>query len=122
MSIVIVIVQIIVGLLFILAGVQHGTRPIDKLAQQSPWAASIPLLLVRLIGLAEALGGLGVLVALVVGQNWLAILAASGLALIMLLAALFHATRREYREVGITLALCTLPAFVAFGRAFLVPA
>ena len=37
-----------------------------------------------------------VLVALFVGQK-LAALAASGLALIMLLAALFHATRREYR-------------------------
>jgi putative oxidoreductase len=122
MNIVLLIAQIIVGLLFTLAGVLHGTRPIDKLAQQSPWAASIPLPLVRFIGLAEALGGLGVLVALVVVQNCLAILAASGLALIMLLAALFHATRREYREVGITLALGALPAFVAFGRAFLVQA
>lgn len=76
--------------------------------------------LVRFIGVAEALGGLGVLVALVVGQNWLAILAASGLALIMLLAALFHATRREYREVGITLVLGVLPAFLAYARAALV--
>jgi putative oxidoreductase len=100
----------------------HGTRPIDKLAKQSPWAAEIPLLLVRFIGLAEALGGPGVLVALVVGQNWLAILAASGLALIMLLAALFHATRREYREVGITLVLGALPTFVAYGRASVIPA
>jgi hypothetical protein len=122
MNIVVLIVQIIVGLLFILAGVLRGTRPIDKLVEQSPWAAAIPLPLVRFIGLAEALGGLGVLVALVVGQHWLAILAASGLALIMLLAVLFHATRREYREVGITLVLGILPAFVAFGRAFLVPA
>jgi hypothetical protein len=67
---------------------------------------------VRFIGLAEALGGLGVLVALVVGQNWLAILAASGLALVMLLVALFHATRREYREIGITLMLGAVPASV----------
>jgi uncharacterized membrane protein len=120
MNIVVLILQVIVGLLFILAGVQHGTRPIDKLAKQSPWAAVIPTPLVRFIGLAEALGGLGVLVALVVGQNWLAILAASGLALIMLLAALFHATRREYREVGITLVLGVLPAFLAYARAALV--
>jgi hypothetical protein len=42
--------------------------------------------------------------------SWLAVLAASGLALIMLLAALFHATRREYREVAITLVLGALPA------------
>ena len=76
--------------------------------------------LVRFIGVAEALGGLGVLVALVVGQTWLAILAASGLALIMLLAALFHATRREYREVRITLVLGVFPAFLAYARAALV--
>jgi uncharacterized membrane protein len=121
MTIVVLILQVIVGLLFILAGVQHGTRPIDKLAKQSPWAALIPMPLVRFIGLAEALGGLGVLVALVVSQNWLAVLAASGLALIMLLAALFHASRREYREVAITLVLGALPAFVVYARAFLVP-
>lgn len=36
MTIVLVILQVIVGLLFILAGVQHGTRPLDKLAKQSP--------------------------------------------------------------------------------------
>ena len=60
------------------------------------------------------------LMALVAGPSWLAIAAASGLALIMLLAVLFHATRREVREVGITLVLGVLPAFVAFGRAVLV--
>jgi putative oxidoreductase len=67
------------------------------------------------------MGGLGLLVALVVGLNWLAVLAASGLALIMLLAVLFHAGRREYREVGTTFVLVALPAFVAYARAFLVP-
>lgn len=120
MSIVILVVQVLVGLLFTLAGVQHGTRPIDALAKQSPWAAVIPLPLVRFIGLCEALGGLGVLAALVTGQSWLAVLAASGLALTMLLAVLYHATRREFPETGITLVLGALPAFVAYGRAFLV--
>jgi putative oxidoreductase len=98
--------QSIVGLLFILAGVQHGTCPIDELAKQSRWATVLPLPLVRLIGLAGTLGGLGVLVALVVGQTWLAMLAASGLTLVMVLAVLFHLTRREYPEVGIR--LCSL--------------
>jgi hypothetical protein len=50
---VVVSLQVIVGLLFILAGVQHGTRPIHKLAKQSPWAAVIPMPLVRFIALAE---------------------------------------------------------------------
>ena len=34
------------------------------------------------------------------GQLWLAALAAAGLALVMLLAAGFHATRREYPAIG----------------------
>jgi hypothetical protein len=38
----------------------------------------------------------------------------------MLLAVLFHLTRREYPDVGITLVLAVLPAFVAYGRAVLV--
>jgi uncharacterized membrane protein len=86
MNIVVLIVQIILGLLFILAGLQHGTSSIDKLAKSSPWAAVLPRRQVHFIGLAEALGGLGVLVALARRPKLAGRLAASGLALIMLLA------------------------------------
>jgi putative oxidoreductase len=119
MNTVILIAQVVLGLLFLLAGFLHATRPIEQLAKQSPWATALPLPMVRFIGVAEVLGGLGVLLAPLAGQAWLVALAASGLALIMLLAAIFHVTRREYPATGVTLVLGALAAFVAYGSAVL---
>jgi putative oxidoreductase len=115
------IAQILLGLVFLLAGFLHGTRPVASLAPQMPWTAAVPLPLLRFIGLAEALGGLGVILAQLAGQPWLAALAAAGLALVMLLAVAFHATRREYPAIGVNLVPGTLGAFVAYGRFALVP-
>jgi hypothetical protein len=47
---------------------------------------------------------------------WLTPLAAIGLATIMVLAALFHITRREWPNVVFNLVLGTLAAFVAYAR------
>jgi hypothetical protein len=116
------IAQILLGLVFLLAGFLHGTRPVASLAPQMPWTAAVPLPLLRLIGVAEALGGLAVILALPAGQPWLAALAAAGLALVMLLAAGFHAARREYPGIGVNLVLGALAAFVAYGRFALLPA
>ncbi len=52
---------------------------------------------------------------------WLTPLAASGLALIMLLAAGFHLVRREYPNIVFNLVLFALAAFVAYGRFVVVP-
>jgi putative oxidoreductase len=115
------IVQIVVGIAFILAGVMHATRPVASLAPRMPWTAAIPLPMLRGIGIVEVLGGLGVILAQFAGIPWLVSLAAVGLVLIMLLAAIFHATRREYPNIGGNLALGALAAFVAYGRAVLAP-
>jgi putative oxidoreductase len=122
MDIALWIAQVLLGFLFLMAGFMHGTRPVASLAPQAPWTAAVPLPLLRFIGLAEALGGLGVILAQLAGQSWLAALAATGLALVMLLAAGFHATRREYPAIGVNLVLGALAVFVAYGRFVLLPA
>ncbi len=52
---------------------------------------------------------------------WLTSLAAVGLAITMLLAAGFHAMRREYRSIVFNVILLALTAFVAYGRWALAP-
>ena len=48
--------------------------------------------------------------------------AAIGLAIVMVSAAAFHASRREYRQIATNVILLVLVAFVACGRWVLVPA
>jgi putative oxidoreductase len=47
---------------------------------------------------------------------WLTIAAASGLALVLLCAAVFHASRREFSGIGLTIILLGLSLFVVIGR------
>src|SRR3954465_9452923 len=73
-------------------------HPTNREAGQAVAACTaLPLPMVRFIGLAEVLGGLGVLLAPLAGQAWLVPLAASGLALIMLPAG---SSRRASRVSG----------------------
>jgi uncharacterized membrane protein YphA (DoxX/SURF4 family) len=108
--------QALLAAFFLLAGYGHATTPIAELAKSAPWAADIPLALVRFIGIAETTGALGLVLPaatrIVPRLTWVA---AAGLSLIMLLAALFHVWRRE--PFIIQLVIAAVAAFVAWGRA-----
>lgn len=92
-------------------------QPIQELAVRMIWADDLPAALVRFIGISEVLGGLGlVLPAATRIKPMLTPLAALGLALIMLLAALFHLVRSEFAAIGTNVVLGVLAAFVAWGR------
>ena len=68
-------------------------------------------------GAAEILAGLGlILPGLFKSYTWLTPLAAAGLVLVMLGAAVFHITRGEYPNVVQNIILAALAAFVAYGR------
>jgi uncharacterized membrane protein YphA (DoxX/SURF4 family) len=101
---------------FLLAGYGHTTMPTPELAQSAPWAADIPLALLRFIGIAEMTGALGLVLPaatrIAPGLTWVA---AAGLALIMLLAAPFHIWRRE--PFILQSVIAAVAAFVAWGRA-----
>jgi hypothetical protein len=73
--------------------------------------------LVRFIGTAEILGGIGLIVpALTHIQPWLTPLAASGLAVLMILAVAFHIVRSEWSNLLANVPLLALAVFTAFGR------
>lgn len=46
------IAHILLGLVFLLAGLLHGTHPVASLAPQMTWTAAVPLPPLRFIGLA----------------------------------------------------------------------
>jgi uncharacterized membrane protein YphA (DoxX/SURF4 family) len=121
MNIILWILQILLGLAFIAAGYNHGFN-IEKARTQMQWMTAAPDNLLRFIGVSEILGGLGLILPAVTGiLPQLTAWAATGLSLIMILAALFHLRRGEYPAIVINLVLLALAAFVAYGRFVLVP-
>jgi uncharacterized membrane protein YphA (DoxX/SURF4 family) len=110
------IVQILIGAAFALAGLMKSVRPIPELAKRMTWVSAVSPATVRFIGVSELLGGIGVIVPWATGiAPVLTPLAAAGLVLVMVLAAIFHLRRRE-GGVAITAILGGLAAFIAWGR------
>ncbi|HEX8532353.1 MAG TPA: DoxX family protein [Cytophagales bacterium] len=111
------IAQVLLAAMFLMSGFMKVSQPIDQLSQMLPWASQVPVALVRFIGVSELLGGLGlVLPSLVRIRPRLTVLAAIGLAAVMVFAALFHITRGEYSAIGMNLILAAIALFIAWGR------
>lgn len=111
------VVQAILGLMFLAGGSMKATQPIAELAPQMVWVNAMPEALVRFIGVSEVLGGLGlILPAATRIKPLLTPLAGVGLALIMLLAGLFHLARAEFGAIVMNVVLGGLAMFVAWGR------
>ncbi|HEV7709925.1 MAG TPA: DoxX family protein [Asanoa sp.] len=110
MSIVLWIAQAVLAALFAMSGLSKLVQQKDKLAEKYTWMADFSAPMVRVIGALEVAGGIGLVV------PPLAAPAATGLAVMMLLAAGLHVRRRETRAVVITAVLVALTALVAWGR------
>ena len=111
------LVQLLLAAAFLLVGYTHAIAPIAVAVARAPWVASLPVALVRLIGVAELAGALGLLLPAATRiRPKLTPLAAAGLATMMVLAIPFHLVRGEASEIVINLVLGSLAAFVAWGR------
>ena len=111
------IVSAITALLYIMAGGRKVTLATDKLADNFAFVRHTRVRGLRLIGAAEVLGGIGVVLpALTNIAPILTPIAASGLVLIMVLAIAYHLRFREYKFIPINLVLLVLPLFVAITR------
>lgn len=117
MNVVLWILQGLLAAMFGLAGLMKSTQPKDKLAKSLPWVADFSPGTVRFIGAVELLGALGLILP---GATGIAVvltpLAASGLAVVMILAAVVHARRREPGSIAFNAILLVLAAVVAWGR------
>ncbi len=117
MNTAVLIIQCILALMFSMAGIMKTTQPMDKLVKNLPWVNDYSLQTVRFIGTSELLGGIGIIVPQVTGIfPVLTPSAASGLAVIMVLAASHHIRKNEYMEVLLNTVLFILSVLVAFYR------
>lgn len=112
------IVAIVLAAVFVGSGLMKQFVPKEKLvASGQGWAKDYSSSNIRLIGLAEILGAIGlVLPAAVHIAPILVPLAATGLVLVMAGAAVVHARRNEPMNVAVNLVLIALAVFVAWGR------
>ena len=87
------------------------------------WVEDFSQPTVRIIGALEVLGAIGIVLPALTGiLPWLTPLAALGLVLTMIGAALTHLGRTEYGYIAVAALLLILAAFVAYGRFFVLPA
>jgi len=93
------------------------------LHQPVRWFSAVPQGLFVFIGICEFLGGVGlILPAMTRIKPKLTPFAGTGLALVMVLAAIFHIVRGEYSFfVPMNLELGAVAAFIAYGRLMLRP-
>jgi len=123
MNIVLWVVQVLLGVAFLLTGVNHAFRYDQIQTQQGmSWVAAVPQPLVTFIGFCEIFGAIGLVLPAVTGVwTWLTPLAALGLAIIMALAIGFHTRRNETSNIIGNAILLILALFVVYGRWMIVP-
>lgn len=116
------VVQVLLGLNFLVPGLMKATQPIAELAAQMVWPGVVPAALVRFVGISEIAGGLGLILPSATRiRPSLTPLAAMGLVAVMVLAAGFHLMRGEVQALPINAVLGGLAAFVAWGRSKKAP-
>lgn len=103
-----------------MAGVLRGFQ-YERAKERLKWPAGVPQGLMTFIGISEIIGAVDLILPAVTGiQPWLTPLAAAGLAVVMLIAIVFHIPRREYSSIVFNLILLALAVFVSYGRFALV--
>jgi uncharacterized membrane protein YphA (DoxX/SURF4 family) len=116
MGIALWVVQVLLAAAFVVSGAMKLSQPKEKLVKNMAWVEDFSQGAVRIIGVLEVLGAIGIL-------PWLTPLAALGLVLTMIGAALTHLRRSEYSVITVSAVLLILAAFVAYcGRFFVPPA
>jgi putative oxidoreductase len=122
LNIVLWVLRVLFAFAFLNAGYLKTFRPIQEIAVTIFWAPALPELLVRCIGVSELLGAIGlILPALLKIRPQLTTLAAACLALVMMLANIFHVARGEFFVLPMTGSFLVLLAFIAYGRWKLAP-
>jgi hypothetical protein len=114
------IVQVLLALLFLFGGAVKLVMPVEEMTKQMP--VPLPGGFLRFIGLAEFLGGLGlILPGLLRIRPGLTPLAAAGLVVIMAGATAVTLLGGDVLPALMPLAVGLLAAFVAYGRWRLAP-
>ena len=110
------ILQVVLAVVFAIAGVTHFLPP-EGLPESMRGMAEMPAGVPYLIGTVEILAVLGLILPGLTGiQTRLTPLAGAGLILVMVGAIVWHAQREEFPNIVLNLILAAIAAFVAYGR------
>jgi len=113
MNVILWIIQVLLALLFLFAGVTKLILPVEEMTKQM----AMPGMFLRFLGVAEVLGGLGlILPGLFRIKTWLTPLAAIGLMIIVIGATVLTLKMGGGAMALTPLAAAILCAFVAYGR------
>ncbi|MEM7114561.1 MAG: DoxX family protein [Chloroflexota bacterium] len=128
MNIVLWVLQVLLGLMFLLAGFMKASQTNEKIkesgGERMAWVDSLTDGQVTIIGVLELLAGIGLILPMLTGiLPILTPFAAVGLVLTMIGAAALHIQRGDGTQpIVMNVILGALAAFVAYGRFVLVPA
>jgi uncharacterized membrane protein YphA (DoxX/SURF4 family) len=117
MNVAIWVLQVLLALAFLAAGLTKLTQPRQKLAATMGWVEDFSDPGVRAIGALEVLGALALLLPALTGVATVLVpIAAVGLALLMVGAAATHRRRGELPMIGVNAVLLVLAVTVAWAR------
>lgn len=116
MHVVLWILQVLLAVIFAIAGVTHFLPP-EGLPEAMRGVAEMPAGVPYFIGAVEILAVLGLILPGLTGiQTRLTPLASAGLILVMVGAIVWHAQREEFPNIVLNVILAVIAAFVAYGR------
>jgi DoxX-like family len=114
--------QVFVAFVFLSAGFFKLLAPTAEVAQSIKFAADYSPLFVKMIGLVDIMGGIGILLpSLTRILPRTVVWAALGCLLLQVLAIIFHFTRSEWSGLPLNFALLTAAAYVFWGRSHALP-
>ena len=121
MNIALWIIQIIIAALFLTTGLLKLVLPKNNLIKVFEWIEDFSEQRLRLIGVFEVLGGLGLFLPGVYSTLEILIpIAAFGLTIIMVMASFVHSKRKETKDLIFNIVVLVLLLLVVAGRLFLV--
>jgi uncharacterized membrane protein len=111
------VLQGVLAAVFAGSGVMKMSQRKEALAPRLPWVADFSAGTVRFIGAVEVLGAVGLILPAATGVvPVLTPIAAVGLGVTMVLAAVTHVRRKELSGVVVNVVLLALLVIVALGR------
>lgn len=110
--------QILLAAFFAYAGwTKLRKTPQAMAAMGWTWTSEAPTRLIRMIGLAEILGAIGIILPAALGiLPWLTTAAAAGLTLLQLAAIVFHISRHEFSVLWLNAIIVSITVLVLAAR------
>lgn len=111
------ILQGLLAAAFLFAGTLKATRPKEKLVDKFTFVNDFSAATVKFIGITQVAAALGLILPAATGiATFLTPLAAVGLGVEMVLAAIYHARKGEWASLPTNAVILILAAIVAWGR------